>query len=466
MLKRFSSNVVANVFSGAVAAAYQLAITMIAVATWKGADFAAWGLAMSIAAIVPILSVNLSSVVTRRLVEVRHGGFGTLENAIVLAGRRISWGLASMAFATLFFAGIWIQGRSDPGLLTSNGFLILLATLLSTNIWVVLWQVRFGQYYADERNWLTAFSLASARGCGTLGMLLVLALGSNNLIAVAFGLFAGTWLGLGAAQLALSWPKQAKSRGDLPTSLEIHDQFWRNIRVLYGFAFGAASSLIIQYSIPPMIALIAPERFNAFYLASTLNSVAIGVLAAAMAALLAPFTRWHASGGARGMQRVALFSPALCAGACLSVLCVCWFALGFILDALTARSAHINDIRIFLALLGLQTIVRTSAAGFATYVSSAGTSRQMGVPLVIEMVLAFTVAVPLGWLFGVHALLLSLTFAGLVGSLFSSKTFTTLCMQTKTSAITAFASLLTAQLVGSALWWWIAGAGLNLTKLH
>jgi len=72
----------------------------------------------------------------------------------------------------------------------------------------------------------------------------------------------------------------------------------------------------------------------------------------------------------------------------------------------------------------------------------------------------------LGWLFGVHALLLSLTFAGLIGSLFSSKTFTSLCMQKNTSAFKAFASLMTAQLVGSALWWWIAGKDLNITILN
>lgn len=455
MLKRFSSNAAANVFSGAVAAAYQMAITAAAVATWKGSDFAAWGLAMSIAAIAPIFSLNLSSVVTRRLVETRHGGSEVVGTAIVLAGRRISWGLTSMAFIILLCTGAWIQGHSASGPLTMSEFLIFLAMLLSTNSWFLLWQVRFGQYYADERNWLPTFVLACARGGGMLGILVVLALGSESLIAVALGLFLGTWMALFAAQLVLSRPQRTDSAGKPPTTLELRVQFGRNLHVLYGFAFGAASSLIIQYSIPPLIALIAPQRFSAFYLASTFNAVALGVLSASMSALLAPFTRWHTTGSVRAMQRIALFSPALCAGVCLSVLCVCWFALELILGALTARSADINDVRLFLALLGLQAIVRTSAAGYATYVSSAGTSRQMGTPLVIEMVLAFTVAVPMGWLFGVNALLLGLTLAGLVGSQFSSKAFTSLSVTAQVSARTAFTSLLTAQLVGSALWWWI-----------
>lgn len=458
MLKRYSLNAAANIFSGAVTAAYQLTITAMAVATWNGVDFAAWGLAMSIAAIAPILSVNLSSVVTRRLVEARHGGSCTVETAIVLAGRRISRGLALLAFATLFCVGAWIQRRSVPGPLTTNEFLILLALLLSTNIWVLLWQVRYGQYYADERNWLPAFTLACARGGGILGMTAVLALDSQNLMTVALGLFAGTWMAVVVAQLVIPCPTQAEGACGRPTTSEIRDQFWRNLRVLYGFAFGTASSIIILYSIPPLIALIVPQQFNAFYLASTLNAVVIGVLSAAMSALLAPFTRWHAVGAARGMQRIVLFSPALCAGACLFTLCVCWFALEFILDAQTACTADINDIRFFLALLGLQTIVRTSSVGFATYVSSAGSARQMGLPLVIEMILAFTVAVPLGWLFGVRVLLLGLTFSGLVGSQFSTKALASLCVPAQITARAAFASLLTAQLVGSALWWWIVGA--------
>ncbi len=457
MLKRFSSNAAANVFSGAVAAAYQMVITAIAVATWHGSDFAAWGLAMSIAAIAPIFSLSLSSVVTRRLVETRYSGSEKVGVAIVLAGRRISWGLASMAFVILLCTGAWIQGHSVSGPLTMSEFLICLVMLVSTNSWVLLWQVRFGQYYADERNWLPAYTLACARAGGILGMLVALAIGSQSLIAIAVGLFAGTWIALFVSELLLPSPQRTGGEGERPTTLEIRVQCQRNLQVLYGFAFGAASSLIIQYSIPPLIALIAPQRFGAFYLAGTFNAVALGVLSASMSALLAPFTRWHTTGSVRAMQRIALFSPILCVGVCLSILCVCWFTLELILDSLTTHSTDINDVRLFLALLGLQAIVRTSAAGYATYVSSAGTSRQMGTPLVVEMVLAFTVAVPLGWLFGVNALMLGLTLAGFIGSQFSSKAFTSLSVTAQIPARTAFASLLTAQLVGSALWWWIVG---------
>lgn len=465
MLKRFFSNAAANAFSGGMAAAYQLVVAALAVATWLGADFAAWGLAMSIAAIAPILSASLSSVVTRRLVEARHRGPDVIEAAIVLAGRRISWGLAGIAFATLFLAGALIQGSSDLGALSTGEFLVLLTIMLSTNAWLLLWQVRFGQHYADELNWLPALTLAIARAGGVVGMIGALALGSRNLTVVALGLAAGTWIALLAAQLVLPSPRRIGG-ASLPTPLEVRNQLRLNLRVQFGFAIGSASSLIVQYSIPPLIALIAPQHFNAFYLASTVNVVVVGLLSAAMLALLAPFTRWHAIGASQGVQRIALFSPALCAGLSLAVLYACWFMLEIIPDALTTQTADIADVQVFLALLGLQTIVRTSAMGFATIVAAAGTSRQMGIPLMIEMLLAFTVAVPLGWLFGVQGLMLGLTLAALVGSQFSSRPFTLLFMPAGTPARAAFASLLAAQLIGSAIWWLIVGpAALNTALL-
>lgn len=464
MLKRFFSNAAANAFSGGMAAAYQLVVAALAVATWQGADFAAWGLAMSIAAMAPILSASLSSVVTRRLVEARHRGPDIIEAAIVLAGRRISWGLAGIAFATLFLAGALIQGSSDVGALSTSKFLVLLTIMLSTNAWLLLWQVRFGQHYADELNWLPALTLAIARAGGVAGMTGALAFGSRDLTVVALGLAAGTWIALLAAHLVLPSPRRIGGAIP-PTPLEVRNQLRLNLGVQFGFAIGSASSLIVQYSIPPLIALIAPQHFNAFYLASTVNVVVVGLLSAAMLALLAPFTRWHAIGASRRVRRIALLSPALCAGLSLAVLYACWLMLEIILDALAVHTSDIADIRFFLALLGLQTIVRTSAMGFATIVAAAGTSRQMGIPLMIEMLLAFTVAVPLGWLFGVQGLLLGLTFAALVGSQFSSRPFTLLFMPAGTPARAAFTSLLAAQLIGSAIWWLIVGPSTFNTAL-
>src|ERR1700760_500233 len=132
MLKRFAFNAGANIFSGAVASAYQLGVTGMAARAWHGAEFASWALALSVAAIAPIFAANLSSVVTRRIVEARHGKPGAVEPAILSAGRRIGQRLASVAFAILLSAGAWIQMRSESGAMSTSAFLGLLAIVLST----------------------------------------------------------------------------------------------------------------------------------------------------------------------------------------------------------------------------------------------------------------------------------------------------------------------------------------------
>ena len=163
MLRRFASNAGANILSGVIAAAYQLTITGMASRTWHGEVFASWGLALSVAAIAPIFATSLASVVTRRVVEARHSKSGASESAIVLAGRRLGQQLTCVALAILICAGAWIQMRSASGAMSTSAFLALLVVLLLTNSWLLLWQVRFGQHYADEHNWLPALTQAAAR---------------------------------------------------------------------------------------------------------------------------------------------------------------------------------------------------------------------------------------------------------------------------------------------------------------
>lgn len=457
MLRRFASNAGANVFSGAAAAGYQLAVTLIASRTWDATDFASWALALSIVAISPIFAANLSSVVTRRVVEARHSKWVVSESAILVSARRIGHHLTATAFTVLVCAGIAIQARSSSATMSSGAFSVLLVLLLVANSWLILWQVRFGHHYADERNWLPALTSASARLGGVLGMIAGLTAGDRSLASAAFGLCAGTWTGLAFARLLLPNPKSVKTHELQPESTEVRKQYRISMLMLYGFAVGAVSMLVIQYSIPPLMALIAPERFNAFYLASTLNAVAVGMLGAAMSAMLAPLTRWHASNDTSSLRRTALFSPVFCAGSCLVVLCFAWYAADATLRVFTLRAADMSEIQTFLALLGFQTIIRNAASGYAIYIASAGSSRQMAAPLIIEIALALIIAAPLGWFYGEFALLYGLIFSSLVGSLFSSRFVAT--QQTVTPAF-AFAALLFVQATACSLWWLIVRASL------
>lgn len=456
MLKRFASNAGANIFSGAVAAIYQFGITGIGGSVWEGSEFSCWALALSVAAIAPIFAANLSSVITRRVVESRHSVSSASEAAIVQAGRKLGRHISLLALVLLFCAGASIRGHTGSQALSTGAFVLLLAIMLSTNSWPLLWQVRFGQYFADERNWLPALTLAGARLGGVLGMLLGLAAGHRDLLVAALGLCVGTWIGLACALTFLPGPSSAGSQVATLSVLEMRTQYRANLRLLSGFAVGAVSMLVIQYSIPPLIAVIAPERFNAFYLASTLNTVAASVLGAATSAMLAPLTRWRVSGHMASLRRVVLLSPFSCAASCLTVLFVCWFAMEPVLSYLRVRAASVEDVRVFLGILALQTVVRNAAAGYAMYVASSGTFGQMATPLLIEIGLAFTVAIPLGWLYGENVLLYALIASGLLGSLYSSRILASLDSAHRIAASRAFPSLLAAQLLFSGLWWLVA----------
>lgn len=466
MLKRFVSNAGANVFSGVFGAIYQLTITGIGGRVWQGAEFASWALALSIAAIAPIFAANLSSVITRRVVEVRHGNLGSAEAAIIEAGRRLGRHLVLFALGTLIFAGAWIQANSANQKLTSGAFAILLLVMLSTNSWLLLWQVRFGQYYAEERNWLPALTLAAARLGGVLGMAAGLAVGDQSLLLAAVGLCAGTWLGLACAITLLPRPGPSQSPTPIGASaaasesesVDIRTEYGANLRLLSGFAVGALSMLVIQYGIPPLMALISPEKFNAFYIASALNIVAASVLAAATSALLAPLTRWRVSRDMASLHRATLLSPFICSACCLVVLYCCWYLMEPALATMQIRAASIEDIRSFLAILGLQTVIRNAAAGYAMYIASSGTSTQMAGPLLIEIGLALTVAVSLGWFYGENALLYGLVISGLLGSLYSSRILASLSRDQQIAGGRAFASLLGAQLLFSGIWWLVVGS--------
>lgn len=454
---RFLSNAGANVLSGAVTAVYQLAVAGLAARTWHGATFSAWALALSVAAIAPVFAVNLSSVITRRLVEARHTAPEGDDSAVVRSGLSISAQLTAAAFVVVTCVGITAYEQATQYPISLFGFLLLLVTLLATNCWLILWQVKFGRYYAMERNWPPALTSAAARLGGAAGMWGGLAINPASLGTAALGLCVGTWAGLLLAQLMLSRPDGLRNAA-APSAASLSREYRNSLRLLTGFAVGGLSLLVVQYSVTPIMAIIAAERFNAFYLANAITLVAVGALAAGMSALLAPLTKWRAGGEYQSLRRAALFSPIAMTTTCISVLCVCWFALEPLLDIAQIRASSISEIRPYLAILGLQAIVRTAAGGYAMYVASVGTARQMAIPLVIEIVLACAIAIPLGLAHGDQAMLFGLIVASLIGSLYSSRVVASLCEDTRISLRHSFPSLLFAQIATGGVWWIITSA--------
>jgi len=204
------------------------------------------------------------------------------------------------------------------------------------------------------------------------------------------------------------------------SSLELRNAIRTNLHIFAGFAVWAIGALVIQHGLPPLVAIIAPDRFNGFYIASTLNLIALGALSAAMSALLAPLSRMHVLGEGEPLKNIAIYGPLFCAGCCLIALSLAWYTLDQALSAIKSQGALADSIRPFLALLGFQTIVRMSAMGYSVSLASVGNARQMSGAIVLEIAITFILGFPLGLLYGVEPLIAVLVFAGLASSAYTA----------------------------------------------
>jgi len=417
MLNKFLSNAGANVFSGVVTAAYQLGLTAIAAHTWQGRQFSVWALALSIASITALFGTNLANVVTRRVVKVRHSIDTQSESSIIAAASRLENQLGALALICLTAAGLYINSRSTNAQADPQYFLGVLFLLIFGNIWIVLTQVKFGLYYSNEKNWPPAIILASARIGAMAGMYLATRYGNESIIQAAAGIAVGAWLGRGLSGQLLAPPHHLKI--DNESRPTVKDEYFKNIKIFSGFAIWSIGALVIQYGIPPVISVIAPNKFNAFYLASTLNMIAIGAISAAMSALLAPLSRWHARGDQSPLHRMILIGPAFCSISCVVVLTFAWFALQPLLTLWSSRAANIDDIYPFLALLGFQTIIRTAALGYSVSLAATATTRQMSGAIIVEVLISLCIAAPLGRAYGPNFLLYGLILAGLASSIYT-----------------------------------------------
>jgi hypothetical protein len=239
---------------------------------------------------------------------------------------------------------------------------------------------------------------------------------------------------------------QSVSRDELKSAVRT------NLQIYAGFAVWAVGALVIQYGLPPLIAIIAPDRFNAFYVASTLNLVALGSLSAAMSALLAPLSRLHARGDGEPLRRLAVYGPLFCASWCLIALSLAWFTLEPILSAIQSKGSTADAIRPFLALLGFQTIVRMSTIGYAVSLASVGNAQQMSGAILLEIAITFVVGVPLGLRYGADALIAVLVLAGFAASVYTASVGLQLHPRRLVSKARALAILIASQALICIAW--------------
>jgi hypothetical protein len=419
MIKKIASNASANVVSGLVSFLYQIGLVAVASRVWGGIDFSIWALALSIAAIAPLFGSNLSSVVTRRLLHANKHLSQSNVPAILFSARLLERQLSVLAIVLLTTIGAILFFYKVSSWTDLYVPICLLFSLIGTNIWIVLWQVKFGRFYAVENNWSPAFIMGGARLGGLLFFILGIQISSQSLLISSLFLFGGTWIGVLVSNRLTS--KITKNYNDvaLKSIIFIKVEYLENLRIYSGFVIWSLGALFIQYCIPPIFSMIEPDRFNAFYLAYTLSMVAIGVLSTGMSALLAPFLRWHGDEKINYLKRIIYYGPAIASFVSLTIFSAEWYLIGPSMELLSIKAAPIEQVKPFISILGFQSLIRLTAMGYSLVLASLGNPKEMSFAIFFEIILTIMVAFPFGWFFGPYLLLWGLVFSGFISSLYT-----------------------------------------------
>jgi hypothetical protein len=451
MMRRFASNALANLAAGISGTFYQVGLTAIASRSFDPRDFAAWSLAVSLSALVPLFSISLSTIVTRQLVELPQ-----LQHPILLtAARRIASCLGLIAFVAIILIALGMQYASQPARAFGGAaFCLLVALLVLSQIWQVVSQPSFGWFYAHEQNWRAARVIVAVRVFATAGMgLLCWRISGNPVLAalfVAAGAIAGLAVG-GRARL----PNKAINAINGPHHLPVdgvHQRQLAMMPLLKAFAVWSIGSAAIQYCLPAFMSIIAPAHFNAFFLAYTLNQVVIGTVATAASALLAPLTRKRLAGDLAHLEIWLSWAPVATATALVVLMTSLWFVMPYLLAVWSPGVATAQDVRAPFYWLAMQTIARSMTLIHSVLLSSAGRPAQLSRPIFFELALALLFAAPVGYYFGESAFLAALAGAGLFTAIFTVRLTLLLDVCRPESRTRLMLSFLLSQTVALGLW--------------
>lgn len=413
MLRRFASNALANLATGISGTFYQVGLTAIASRSFDSSGFAAWSLAVSLAALVPLFSISLSTIVTRQLVELPK----PQHPVLLMAARRVALGLSLIAFVAVVLIALGMQHVSLPARAFGGAaFCLLAALLVLSQIWQVVWQPSFGWFYAHEQNWRAARVIVAARVFATIGMGLLCWRVSGNPVLAALCVAAGAGTGLavgGRARLATKAVTVADGSHHLPVDAVRQHQI-AMMPLLKAFAVWSIGSAAIQYGLPAFMSVIEPAHFSAFFLAYTLNQVVIGTVATAASALLAPLARKRLAGDFAHLEMWLSWAPVATAVALVVLMTSLWFAMPYLLAVWSPGIATAQDVRAPFYWLAMQTIARSMTLMHSVLLSSAGRPAQLSRPIFFELALTLLFAAPLGHYFGASAFLAALAGAGLL----------------------------------------------------
>jgi O-antigen/teichoic acid export membrane protein len=419
MLRRLTSNALANLTTGVSGTIFQISTTALAARAFGKDGFGVWALAMSMAGWVPLFSANLSTIVTRRLIE------SPADSGVVLAaGLHIARRLCAVAVFIILVLSVGLIAHAQALANTGTVFFLSLVLLLTlAQLWQISYQPTFGQHFARQQNWQVARTVISSRTGALISLGVFYLLQQESQLGASLCMLIGTLAGL-----LIGGHRTQRHRENRSGETGVEEELARIRPLLRAFILWSVGSAVIQNGLPAFVSVIAPTHFNGFYLAYTLNMVVVGTIGAASGALLAPLAQLRTTGDHGRLHQWLMRGPAMTGLALLVILQVIWHALPWLLSIWSSGVADVVEVKAHLFWLSIQTAVRSMCLVFSVLLSSAGQAADLRRPILLELAITVFVGLPLGWLYGDMALLAAVAAAGWITSIHTC--WTTLTVDT------------------------------------
>lgn len=446
MWRRLGSNMVANLMLGASAAAYQAGLAAVASRALGEAGFAIWAFAASIAVLVPVFTLNLSSAIVRRLLKLSPLPDSSWTQPLA-AGRDIARTLTLVAVGAMMVAAVSLtffhRDIFRPGDWSGPIVLILLAIGFAN---LVSTQAEQAENIARHRNWSNTAALAGGRAL-SLALAVAAAMiwprAETIAAAAAVGMMIGAiWLRR-MAPLARAIPPAIKGQGS-ERSIILH--------LTSGLAVWSMSMGLIQYGAVPIGALIAPSSATSLYLASTLVALGVGAITAVTGAMLAPIGQRVATADNHGAARLTLFLAIAIWLVALAGYGLTYLLLPVLLPAWVGGHADVETVRGIFLLFALQQSLRSLGAAASTVVAMVGATRHQIQAVALEMSMVALLAWPAAHLGGLNAFLLLLSVAALTATTQVAYRAARLLKLENRGAILAASSVVAASVFTVAYW--------------
>ena len=276
---------------------------------------------------------------------------------------------------------------------------------------------------------------------------------TGGLVATAICLSVGYWSGMPAASTRSFRPRLNAA----DTSEGLRHQILETARLARWFAVWSVAMAAIQYALPQVISVLGAAHYNAFYLAYSLNLVVSGISAAIGSAMLAPVTRFLATGNKSATLQALMHLPTALAIMLVGILVTMYWAMPFLVTHWSHGIASATDVRGYLFLLGLQTIARSLPIAFAMVMASRTTGLKLVGPSLLELTFLLVVVIPLGHFFGERVFLLALTGAGVAAALATTAAGLSAANLERSDRHRVFARVIATEACALTAWWWLAG---------